>query len=161
MGLGPTATADRVRRLERLKVISGYRAKIDYGSLGIGLRAITELRLSSQANYKLFEATLYDTPEVQAMYHVTGDVDYIILIACKDVPALDRLSVEQLARRGWGDRELDTNCPPRGRTLRLSTCRGVLLRSPTNSSVATGDFPVGTHASDLGTSASHIIGRYG
>ncbi|MEZ5311234.1 MAG: Lrp/AsnC family transcriptional regulator [Microthrixaceae bacterium] len=91
VGLGPTATADRVRRLERLKVISGYRAKIDYGSLGIGLRAITELRLSSQANYKLFEATLYDTPEVQAMYHVTGDVDYIILIACKDVPALDRL----------------------------------------------------------------------
>ena len=47
--------------------------------------------MSSQANYKLFEATLYDTPEVQAMYHVTGDVDYIILIACKDVPALDRL----------------------------------------------------------------------
>lgn len=91
VGLGPTATADRVRRLERLKVISGYKAQIDYGALGIGLRAIAELRLAPETNYQLFEATLYDTPEVQAMYHVTGDVDYVLLIACQDVAALDRL----------------------------------------------------------------------
>ena len=91
VGLGPTATADRVRRMERTKVISGYKAQIDYGALGIGLRAIAELGLAPETNYQLFEATLYDTPEVQAMYHVTGDVDYVILLACPDVASLDRL----------------------------------------------------------------------
>ena len=91
VGLGPTATADRVRRMERTKVISGYKARIDYGALGIGLRAIAELRLAPETNYQLFEATLYDTPEVQAMYHVTGDVDYVILLVCPDVASLDRL----------------------------------------------------------------------
>lgn len=98
VGLGPTATADRVRRLEKAKVISGYKAQIDYGALGIGLRAIAELRLAPETNYQLFEATLYDTPEVQAMYHVTGDVDYVLLLACPDVASLDRLL------NSWRDR---------------------------------------------------------
>lgn len=98
VGLGPTATADRVRRLENARVISGYKAQIDYSALGIGLRAIAELRLAPETNYKLFEATLYDTPEVQAMYHVTGDVDYVLLLACPDVPSLDRLL------NSWRDR---------------------------------------------------------
>lgn len=91
VGLGPTATADRVRRLEQIGVIRGYRAEIDISALGMGLRAIAELRLAPETNYQLFEATLYDTPEVLAMYHVTGDVDYVLLLACPDVASLDRL----------------------------------------------------------------------
>src|SRR5690606_1158070 len=58
VGLGPTATADRVRRLERHGVIRGYHADIDLSVLGIGLRAITELQLEAGADHDEFEAEL-------------------------------------------------------------------------------------------------------
>lgn len=91
VGLGPTATADRVRRLEAIGVIRGYRAEVDLSALGVGLRAITELRLAPDTPYERFEATLRESPEVQAAFHVTGSLDYVLFLACPDVPSLDRL----------------------------------------------------------------------
>ena len=91
VGLGPTATADRVRRLEQLGVLRGYHADVDLSALGMGLRAITELRLSPDTPYESFEATLRSTPEVQLAFHVTGSLDYVLMLACPDVAALDRL----------------------------------------------------------------------
>lgn len=91
VGLGPTATADRVRRLEQLGVLRGYHADVDLSALGMGLRAITELRLSPDTPYERFEAVLRSTPEVQLAFHVTGSLDYVLMLACPDVAALDRL----------------------------------------------------------------------
>lgn len=91
VGLGPTATADRVRRLRTLGVIRGYHAEFDLSVLGMGLRAITEIRLVRTADPATFESVLADTPEVQAAMHVTGALDYVLLLACPDVPTLDRL----------------------------------------------------------------------
>ncbi|HPU38505.1 MAG TPA: Lrp/AsnC family transcriptional regulator [Microthrixaceae bacterium] len=91
VGLGPTATADRVRRMERDGVIRGYHADVDVSVLGIGLRAITELQLESGADTEAFEAELARTPEVRSASHVTGAHDYVLQLACPDVAALDRI----------------------------------------------------------------------
>jgi Lrp/AsnC family transcriptional regulator, leucine-responsive regulatory protein len=91
IGLGPTATADRVRRLEQIGVLKGYRADIDLSALGLGLRAITELSLARDTDPATFETELRATPEVQSAMHVTGVMDYVLLLACPDVPSLDRL----------------------------------------------------------------------
>ncbi len=91
IGLGPTATADRVRRLEQLGVIRGYHAEVDLSALGIGLRAITELQLGRDTDPGSFEAELARTPEVQSVTHVTGPLDYVVMLACPDVATLDRL----------------------------------------------------------------------
>jgi Lrp/AsnC family transcriptional regulator, leucine-responsive regulatory protein len=91
IGLGPTATADRVRRLEQLGVIRGYHAEVDLSALGIGLRAITELQLGHDTDPAAFEAELSRTREVQSAVHVTGALDYVVLLACPDVATLDRL----------------------------------------------------------------------
>lgn len=91
VGLGPTATADRVRRLEHLGVLRGYQAQVDFSALGMGLRAITELRLDPDTPYEDFEAVLASTPEVQLAFHVTGSLDYVLMLACPDVAALDRI----------------------------------------------------------------------
>ena len=91
VGLGPTSTADRVRRLEQIGVIRGYHAEVDLSVLGMGLRAIAELRLTPDASYEEFEATLREAPEVLGAFHVTGALDYVVLLACPDVASLDRL----------------------------------------------------------------------
>ena len=91
IGLGPTATADRVRRLEQVGVLRGYHAEVDLSALGMGLRAITELRLTPEADYDEFESRLRAAPEVRGAFHVTGALDYVVLLACPDVASLDRL----------------------------------------------------------------------
>jgi Lrp/AsnC family leucine-responsive transcriptional regulator len=100
IGLGPTATADRVRRLEQIGVIRGYHADIDVSVLGMGLRAITELRLSPETPYDVFEQILRTTPEVQLAFHVTGSLDYVLMLACPDVATLDRILSTWRIERG-------------------------------------------------------------
>lgn len=95
VGLGATSTADRVRRLEQLGVISGYSTTIDPGALGMRLRAIVELKLAHGRDEREFEALLAATPEVQTAFHVTGGYDYLLLVACDEVATLDALL------RGW------------------------------------------------------------
>ncbi len=100
IGLSATATADRVRRLESVGVLRGYRAEVDLSALGVGLQAITEIRLARTADPETFEALLQETPEVQAAMHVTGSLDYVLMVACADVPTLDRLLLEWRSRGG-------------------------------------------------------------
>ena len=100
IGLGPTATADRVRRLEQLGVIRGFRAEVDLSVLGLGLRALTELRLGAETPYEDFEEALRTTPEVQLAFHVTGSLDYVLLLACPDVATLDRILSTWRLERG-------------------------------------------------------------
>jgi len=95
IGLGATATADRVRRLERLGVITGYRAEVDPAALGVGLTSIVELKLRSDTDEEAFEEMLATTPEVTRAAHVTGAYDYVLTLACPDVATLDRIL------RGW------------------------------------------------------------
>jgi len=106
VGLGSTATADRVRRLVDLGVVTRFTAVIDPASLGIGLRAIVDLGLSSGTDPKQFEQRMAECPEVQAAFHVTGPLDYMLVLACADVATLDQLL------RGWkrddGVRESNT-----------------------------------------------------
>ncbi|MCP4436911.1 MAG: Lrp/AsnC family transcriptional regulator [Actinomycetia bacterium] len=94
IGLSATATADRVRRLETSGVIRGYSAEIDLATLGVGLRAITEIRLSRSVDPGPFERMLAAAPEVQSAMHVTGSHDYVLMLACADVPTLDRLLMQ-------------------------------------------------------------------
>lgn len=91
IGLSSTATADRVRRLEAAGVIVGYGAEVDLSKLGIGLRAITEIRLDRKADPDVFENLLAQASEVQSAMHVTGSHDYVLMLACSDVATLDGL----------------------------------------------------------------------
>jgi Lrp/AsnC family leucine-responsive transcriptional regulator len=95
VGLGPTATSDRVRSLEQRGVISGYRAQINLGALGIGLEAVVEALLHPDTDSDAFEAALASTAEVRSAVHVTGHFDYLIVLACADVGSLDHIL------RGW------------------------------------------------------------
>ena len=95
VGLGSTATADRVRRLVDTAVITRFTAVIDPAALGIGLRAIVDIRLAADTDPDAFEEVLAGHAEVQQAFHVTGPFDYQIMLSCADVSTLDRLL------RGW------------------------------------------------------------
>jgi len=55
---------------------------------GWAVRAIVRLRLAPAASREIFEKQLREVPAVLAAWHVTGDVDYEMLITCPDLAGL-------------------------------------------------------------------------
>lgn len=89
--LSPTATAERVRRLQESGVIAHFQATLDLAVLGRPLRAFIDVRLRPGLDHAELEARLLDLPAVLSGAHVTGRWDYMITVACRDVAELDQL----------------------------------------------------------------------
>jgi Lrp/AsnC family transcriptional regulator, leucine-responsive regulatory protein len=87
--LSSTSAGERVRRLEREGVISGYRAVVDEAALGRPLRAVVELSLRPDVVPETFEAMLDEREEVSFAAYVTGAADYAILVDCAGAQGLD------------------------------------------------------------------------
>ena len=87
--LSPTSVGDRVRRLENLGVISGYRAIVDPAVLGRGMRAVIEVQLRPEIEPDRFEAALSERSEVTFAAYVTGAADYAVIVDCAGAEGLD------------------------------------------------------------------------
>ena len=80
MGLSTSPCSERVRRLEREKVILGYHARVDPEALGRGLLVFVELTLSSKSS-QTFEAVrqaLLLEPRVIECHLISGSFDYLV-----------------------------------------------------------------------------------
>jgi len=84
--LSQPAVTERVKKLEAAGVISGYRATVNLGKLGYGIRAIIRV---GRADYDLVVKLVQDTPECVNAYNVTGEDSWILEIAVIDVSHLD------------------------------------------------------------------------
>jgi len=84
--LSPPAVAERVRKLETAGVITGYRATVNLGALGFGIRAMVRV---GRADYARVVKLIQQTPEVVNAYNVTGEDSWILEIAVIDVSHLD------------------------------------------------------------------------
>jgi Lrp/AsnC family transcriptional regulator, leucine-responsive regulatory protein len=79
--LGPSATRERLRRLERT-VIRGYAATADPVVLGFPIDALIEVDLPAGADMAAFETMLRETPQVVEALHATGEHDYVLRLCC-------------------------------------------------------------------------------
>lgn len=99
VGLSPHGAADRVRRLERRGVITGYTATVTAEKTGRALDAFIDVRLSSQTSPDKFERFVGTLDAVQEVAFVTGRFDYHVRAACKDADDLDA-TVRAIRREG-------------------------------------------------------------
>jgi len=99
VGLSASPCLRRVRRLEETGVIRGYRAVIDSGSVGRGLRIFAGVRLMrhARADVSKFERAVTRLPEVAYCHHVTGNYDYLLQIEVADLAAYEHFHANQLA----------------------------------------------------------------
>jgi Lrp/AsnC family leucine-responsive transcriptional regulator len=99
VGLSRPAVAERVRRLEDLGVITGYRAVIDPARVGRSIIAFVRLRTSNRSDTAAVSAILTELPEVLECLRGTGDDCFIIKIAVASIAHLDSV-LEQLRDYG-------------------------------------------------------------
>jgi Lrp/AsnC family leucine-responsive transcriptional regulator len=86
--LSPSATRERLRRLEQRGVITGYSAIVDENALGYPLEALVEVDLAPGADTQAFEDGLCAQPSVIEALHATGEHDYLVRFRCADTDEL-------------------------------------------------------------------------
>ena len=106
VGLSANAAADRVRRLRRDGVITGFTATVDQGAAGRGLVALIDVRLAAAGTNEAFEEACARLEPVTDAVHVTGRFDYQLRVACRDTAELDRML--RHLKRECGVTETDT-----------------------------------------------------
>jgi Lrp/AsnC family transcriptional regulator, leucine-responsive regulatory protein len=80
VGLSITPAIERVKRMERDGVITGYHARISPPALGAKLLVFVEITLNtkSASMFEQFRREVLRIPEVQECHLVSGDFDYLI-----------------------------------------------------------------------------------
>ena len=77
VGLSKTPSWARVRELERQKVITGYRAQIDPGRVGLELHAFVQVTITA-TRHADFEAAVLRHKSVLECYTTAGQADYLL-----------------------------------------------------------------------------------
>lgn len=97
--LTKTPCAERVRRLERSKVIVGYHAELDPVALENNHVVMVQVLLNSTSAQDLarFNEAVKRIPEIQSCHMIAGDFDYLLKVRTRDVAAYRKLMSEAMA----------------------------------------------------------------
>lgn len=90
VGLTAPAVADRVRKMERDGIITGYRAEVDHEKLGVPIRAIIRVKTSA-ASVGQVDEIVQNMPEVVECHHVTGSENHVIRARLRSTKHLEEL----------------------------------------------------------------------
>lgn len=99
VGLSASACSRRLDILEKSGVISGYHARVSHRALDYKMMVIVHISLSGQFAKTLaeFEAAVKRVPNVLVCYLMSGEYDYILRVACKDLEDYERIHRDWLS----------------------------------------------------------------
>ena len=93
VSLSSPAVAERVQRLERAGVITGYRAEIEPRALGYQLTAIVRIKPAARQLSRIPELAA-EIPEISECHRITGEDCFFLKVHLRSIeelsPLLDR-----------------------------------------------------------------------
>ncbi len=95
LDMAPSAILSRIRKLESQGVVTGYEARIDPTSVGVGLLAYIHVGVDEFGEMKSGER-LAEIPEVLEVHHVAGDDCWLLKVRTRDTASLGRLLNETI-----------------------------------------------------------------
>jgi len=89
VGLSTTPVTERVRRLERDNLITGYHAHLNPHALGQSLLVFVELKLRSKSGniFEDFKREVLKIPQILECHLVSGEYDYLIKVRLPNMSA--------------------------------------------------------------------------
>lgn len=93
VGLSQSACSRRLDILEKEGVVRGYHARLSNAALGHKMTAIVHISLSGQFEKTLadFEAAVKRCPNILSCHLMSGEYDYVLRIAAKDLADYERI----------------------------------------------------------------------
>ncbi len=96
VGLSQPSVADRIRKLEDQRVITGYAAKVDPRKLGKDVTAFIGVNIEHPKHFDHFAKKVMDLEEILECHRVAGQESYLLKVRTENTSTLDRLLVKQL-----------------------------------------------------------------
>jgi Lrp/AsnC family transcriptional regulator, leucine-responsive regulatory protein len=92
--LSSSAVNRRIAAMEQAGVIRANVALVDPAKVGRPVTVVVELSLHSERADLLdaMKARLHACPDIQQAYYVTGDVDFVLVLAVRDMASYERLT---------------------------------------------------------------------
>jgi Lrp/AsnC family leucine-responsive transcriptional regulator len=88
VSLSPPAVADRVQRLERAGVITGYHARVDPRALGYPVAAVVRVAPASGQLQRIRDVA-QGTPEVTECHRITGEDCFLLKLHLRSLDDLE------------------------------------------------------------------------
>lgn len=100
VGLSKTPVTARVKRLEALGIITGYRAELSASKLNLEHVAFLEVKLTDTREKSLlaFNEAIRAIPEVETCHMIAGGFDYLVKVRTRDIQAYRRVLGEQISQ---------------------------------------------------------------
>lgn len=101
IGLAPSTTHERIRRMRESGVLLGTHVEVDPKALGVGLEALFMIQLSKHKRGAVdaFMDDLVDVPEVRSAWLVSGRYDVVVHVVVRDTQHLKDLALDRLTNR--------------------------------------------------------------
>ena len=98
LDLSVTAVYERVKKLERIRLIKGYVALLDKKQLGLGFMVFCHVKLAqhTEANITEFEAEVAALDEVLECFHVSGEYDYLLKVVVANMDEFRTFMINKL-----------------------------------------------------------------
>lgn len=96
VNLSPSAVNRRIAALEADGVITANTSVVDPAKVGKPITVLVQVKLESERLDLLDEMKkrFVDCPQVQQVYYVTGDFDFLLVLAVADMTEYERLTRE-------------------------------------------------------------------
>ncbi len=100
VGLSSPSIIERIRKMEKAGIISKYSALINPKKVNkeIVTMVAISMQLHNESEFKRFYESIRKWPEVLECYHVTGDEDFIMKVAVKDITTYERFMFEKVMK---------------------------------------------------------------
>ena len=90
ISMSAPAVAERVQRLERTGVITGYHAEVDPRAVGFPISAVVRIRPAPGQLARIPELAR-ETPEVAECHRITGEDCYLLRLHLRSIDDLEEL----------------------------------------------------------------------
>ena len=99
IGLSKSPTQARLRRLEELGVIRGYRAILDPIRLRLDHVAFVEVRMfdTRESSLAAFNEAVAAVPEIEQVHLIAGNFDYLLKVRTADMRSYRRVLAEKIS----------------------------------------------------------------
>tara|TARA_Y100001970_G_scaffold251223_1_gene323768 strand:+ start:2102 stop:2569 length:468 start_codon:yes stop_codon:yes gene_type:complete len=91
INLSVPATSDRIKKLEDLDVIKGYKAVINSRKIGLDLSALITVISESSSNYEKIINFVNQTDEIVECFATTGRGSHILMVETHNTDSLEKL----------------------------------------------------------------------
>ena len=90
VSLTAPAVSERIKKMESSSIIAGYTVKFGEKQKDNHINAIISMSVTPNLRQEFFEF-IRNQAEVECCHNVTGPQSYILMVACADMPVLERI----------------------------------------------------------------------